>query len=327
MSILTIVLVVIAIDVVLFGALYLLGLRNAAKATATVPQAGEIVPVTGGAVHFVESGPAGGAKQTVVCIHGLGANLQSFTYALTPILEREFRVIALDRPGCGYSERDGAERAPLAEQARMIMEFLDKQGVARPVLVGHSLGGALSLQMALDYPEKIAGIALLAPATQPMENPPAIFKPLNIASGFLRNAMGRTLAGALAPMSAKKTVDFVFSPEIPPEDFATRGGGALGLRPEGFIAASEDLVAGGPSLEAMAQRYGALKTPGVLLYGSEDAVLAAKLHGESFAAAMPSIAYEEIQGPGHMIPITEPERCAAVIRKVAALGAGQLAEA
>ncbi|MEM6492360.1 MAG: alpha/beta fold hydrolase, partial [Pseudomonadota bacterium] len=104
----------------LFGAAYVAGRRNSAKALAAVPKVGENTPVPGGSIHSIEAGQG----QPVVCIHGLGANLHSLQYALGPILAKEFRTILIDRPGCGYSERASADLAPLSEQAKMVAAFL-----------------------------------------------------------------------------------------------------------------------------------------------------------------------------------------------------------
>lgn len=313
----TILLIVLGVLGALLLAAHVMGRRYAAAAAMAVPKIGAETRVAGGAIHWVEGGPKTG--RPVLCLHGLSGNLRHFTYGVTPLLEDEFRVIAIDRPGCGYSRRRGAADAPLKEQARMIVEFLDKEGVERPLVVGHSLGGALALTLAVEHPEKVSGLALLAPATMPIEHVPPMFAALTIRSAALRGFFGHTLAGALGPLKAEETVRAVFAPETPPADFETRGGGMLAVTPQGFIVSSEDLVAGMGGAKELAARYQSeLTTPGAVLYGSADAVIAAETHGRQFTAAAPSLDYEEIEGAGHMLPILWPERCAAFIRSVAA---------
>ncbi|MEL6978103.1 MAG: alpha/beta hydrolase [Pseudomonadota bacterium] len=300
----------------LLGGLYLAGLRNAAKAAAAAPKIGQETATRGGSIHWVESGPAEG--RPVLCLHGLSGNLRHFTYALTPLLSDEFRVIAIDRPGCGYSRRRGAEDAPLPEQARMIADFLDREGVERPLVVGHSLGGALALTLALDHPDKVSGLALLAPATMPVEEVPPMFKALTVQSPGLRAFLGHTLIGALAPLKAEETTRAVFAPETPPADFDAKAGGILAVTPRGYIVSSEDLVHGAGGAEALAARYATeLRAPGGVLYGAADAVISPERHGRGFTKTAPSLRYEEIEGAGHMLPILWPERCAAFIRAIA----------
>ena len=260
----TTVLTVVLILVAAFVAMNLWTRKLTREGQTRVPQLGQIVPVRGGSVHFVEKGDP--AKQTLVLIHGLTGQLQHFTYALVDMLADDYHVIAVDRPGCGYSTRDSADLGRLSEQGRMIQEFLDSKGVSDPVLVGHSLGGAVSLAMALDYPEKTKALALLAPLTQVMPGPPPVFKPLEIRTEWLRNFIGNTIAVPMAAKTAPHALSAVFDPEPAPDDFLDRAGGALGLRPSAFITASQDVVGIDDSMEAQVARYPTLTVPGGILY-------------------------------------------------------------
>lgn len=287
---------------------------RARAAAALLPPYGKITKVPGGAIHWVEAG----SGPVVVCIHGLASNHYDFTYAMTEDLARDHRVIALDRPGCGWSTRDGAARAPLTEQSAMIAAFLKAEGIERPVIVGHSLGGAIGLTMGLEHPDQVGALALICPATQEMNETPPMFKGLVISSAFLRGLIANTLAGPMGLLAEDKILAQVFAPERTPSDFMTRGGGALGRRPSAFIAASEDLMAAHASAEALAGRHAELTAPTGVLFGAADAVLAPERHGRAFAAAVPGATYAEVEGGGHMIPLTAPAACAAFVREVAA---------
>ena len=100
-----------------------------------------------------------------IFVHGLGAQLLQFRH---PLFDRlgGYRLIALDRPGSGYSVRARGASARLTEQARVIRRFIETLGLEKPLLVGHSLGGMVALATALDHPRAISGIALLAPLTR-----------------------------------------------------------------------------------------------------------------------------------------------------------------
>lgn len=282
-----------------------------------VPQAGQIRPVEGGAIHYVDLGPRD--APVVVLIHGLSGQLQHFTYGVTDLLEQEYRLIAVDRPGCGYSSRDSDALAALPQQARMIWALLDALGVERPVLAGHSLGGAVSLAMALDRPERVAALALIAPLSHPQEGDIPAFKGLEVASPLMRRVIAHTLAVPMARRTAAQVLEQVFRPEPCPEDFLTRGGGALGLRPKAFIAASADYMAANAGIAAQQARYaGGLKVPGGVLFGAGDYLLPPARHGTPMAAF--GLGCEEVAGRGHMLPITAPEICADFIRRMAAKG-------
>jgi pimeloyl-ACP methyl ester carboxylesterase len=280
-----------------------------------IPQAGEIMPVTGGALHYIDLGPKD--AQTLVLIHGLSGQLQHFTYALADRLAQDFRVIAVDRPGCGYSRRDSKAQAGVAEQGRMIGELLDNLGVEATILVGHSLGGAISLAMALDRPEKTAGLALLCPVTLPQSDAPEAFAGLEIRSDGLRKLISHTIAVPTAKRTAEKVLELVFAPESAPEDFLTRGGGALGLRPQAFITASEDILAVEDAMPRQSARYEAeLKTPGGILFGAQDNILSPDSHGHPMKEY--GLTHEMLEGGGHMILLTQPAACEDFIRRMAA---------
>ena len=310
----TILFLLLALLVLVVGGLLVRTWNISRTAPQLVPQAGEIRTVTGGALHYIERGPKD--AQPLVLIHGLSGQLQHFTYALTDRLSDSYRVIAVDRPGCGYSSRDGDARAALEEQARMIWDLLDQLGVTNPVLVGHSLGGAVSLAMALERPAQTGALALIAPLTHPVDTPAEAFAGLAVASPLLRRVLAHTLAVPMAQRTAADVLAMVFHPEPAPDDFLIKGGGALGLRSKSYITASADFVGADAGIRRLAPRYAAeLKTPGGVLYGSEDVILSATQHGETMTRY--GLSYEALPDRGHMIPLTDPDSCERFIRKIA----------
>ncbi|SFT98497.1 alpha/beta fold hydrolase [Sedimentitalea nanhaiensis] len=306
----------IVILVLALLALAVLRTRSMARqAERLVPQVGQIQTVRGGSVHYIETGARDAPP--VVLIHGLSGQLQHFTYAIADLLADEFRVIAVDRPGCGYSRRDSDDLATPTEQARMIGEALDALGIERPVLVGHSLGGAVALTMALERPEKTGALALLCPATQDQTEVPEVFRGLQIKSPWLRRLIGNTIAVPLAAATKDKVLAIVFAPEPCPEDFMIRGGAVLGMRPQAFVAASADVVGMQSDAARVSARYAAeLTVPGGILYGAADAILSPAAHGHTMQAH--GLDYETLEARGHMIPITAPADCADFIRRMAA---------
>ncbi len=308
-TIMTLTLVIVAI----FVGMNLWTRKLTREGLKRVPQMGSITPVKGGSIHYVQKGDP--SKQAIVMIHGLTGQLQHFTYALVDLLADDYHVIAVDRPGCGYSTRDSAELGRLPEQARMIQEFLDTKGIKDAVLVGHSLGGAVALAMALDYPEKTKALALLSPLTHKLPSSPQVFKPLEIRAEWLRSLIANTLAVPLAAKTAPYALGAVFDPEPAPVDFLDRAGGALGLRPSAFITGSQDVVGVDDSITTQVARYDKLTVPGGILFGVQDAILSSTSHGDPMQQF--GLTIERLEGAGHMILITAPDICAAFIRRVA----------
>lgn len=311
----TISLAALALPAALLGAAHISTRKMASEAEDLVPPVGQFHQTPHGRIHYVEMGPK--YAQPLVLIHGLSGQLQHFTYALAGQLAKDFHVIALDRPGCGYSTRSSDTLARLPCQAAMIQEVLDTKGIEAPVLVGHSLGGAVSLAMALASPAKIRGLALLAPLTHPSEGGSDVFKGLIVNSPMMRRLMAHTVAVPAAKKTADAVLTQVFAPETCPDDFLDRAGGVLGLRPQSFIAASADATLLYPAIAEQAARYARdLRTPGAVLFGADDVLLSAEENGRAMEAFGLGCRIEP--GLGHMLPITQAALCEEFIRATVA---------
>jgi pimeloyl-ACP methyl ester carboxylesterase len=291
--------------------------RISRDAEHAVPPRGRFVTVEGCDIHYVEQGEG----PPIVMIHGLGGTLHHMR-PLMDVLGGSFRVIALDRPGSGYSTRPRSFDGRLSEQARLVAGFIDALGLERPLLVGHSLGGAVALATALHHPDKVAGLALIAPLTRHETEVAPEFRRLAIASPLLRRIVSETLAVPTAVRMAPQTLDFVFGPQKPPHDYAIAGGGLVGLRPSHFHATSTDLVALRHEMLALEQRHGEIAMPVGILFGSADRVLDHKRHGTGMEGRIGGIDIEIMEGVGHMPQYADAERVAAFIRRIAARAFG-----
>ena len=109
----------------------------------------------------------------------------------------------------------------------------------------------------------------------------------------------------------------VFAPDAAPPDFATRGGGLLGMRPDNFYAASSEINLVNDDLPDMVKRYPQLTLPIGLIYGARDNVLDFQKHGQALASKVPGLKLQVVEGRGHMLPITATERVAALVDQVA----------
>lgn len=114
-------------------------------------------------VHYWEAGSK--TSTTLVLIHGLGANVICWRI-LMPLLARDFHVVAIDLPGFGKSTLGKKAGFTLDQQAERIRKFLERKGIQKPVFVGSSMGGTLSLWLARTLPWVQAVIAI-SPATNP----------------------------------------------------------------------------------------------------------------------------------------------------------------
>ena len=281
------------------------------KIKQSIPKFGKTTVLQDAQIHWYEAGQG----RPIIMLHGLAGNLRNFTYALTEKLDRDYRVIAIDRAGCGWSKRSKSESATLQEQARIISEFIEQEQIEKPLIVGHSLGGAIALALALEYKNQIAGLALICPVTQPVDKVPDIFRFLNISSPFLRFFVAHTFSSFIGILTRKNTFEIAFAPEPISENFSIRGGGDLALSSDVYIKTSEDLVFALSSAPFLVGREQELDVPTKILFGEQDKVLDAKLHGEKFAK-LSGAKIKILSGKGHMLPLTQPEECSAFIRNM-----------
>jgi len=117
---------------------------------------------SGERVFVAECGPADGLP--VLLCHGWGACVYGWAGTLPVLGAAGYRAIAADLRGHGRSdERDPATSYTTAAMAAQLAAIVDALGIDRPVLVGHSMSGRITLQYALERPDRVRGLALLAP--------------------------------------------------------------------------------------------------------------------------------------------------------------------
>ncbi len=243
--------IVVAIVGLVLAGLVLFTVWTARQAEKALPPRGRFIDVDGARIHYVDEGTG----PTLLLVHGLAGQMHNFTHSLLGKLKQDFRVIILDRPGSGYSTRSTEQLATIGAQARLISNFCKTLGLERPLVVGHSLGGAIALGLALNHPEQVAGLALLAPVTHQPEHVPPPFDGMEIASPLLRRLIAWTLATPLSIVNRDRALATLFGPQPVADDFAIKGGALLNLRPCSFIGASGDVTAARSDLAEMPARY------------------------------------------------------------------------
>lgn len=288
--------------------------RLARRAEALVPPPGKFVSVDGNRIHYVERG----AGRPILFIHGLGGTQFHLTPPLFSRLEKDFRLIAVDRPGSGYSTRRRGGPVTPAEQAAFIARLIDAFGLEKPLVVGHSLGGAIALALALDFPEKISGLALFAPLTRYVSKVSPEFAALHIRSPFIRWIVAHTIATPNAIKYGPQMLEFVFGPQPPPDDYAIAGGALSLIRPSHFYATSTDFVAVAETMKTQETRYGELKLPVGVFSGTADRVVDFEDNSAWLEGHISDLDLEVLEGVGHMPQYSEPDRAEAFVRRMAA---------
>lgn len=143
-------------------------------------------------VHYVQTGNP--SRPTLFFIHGSPGSWDAYKrYLSDSLLLEKYRMIAVDRPGFGYSDFGHAEDLP--EQAQILEDFLAQSDNGQPVvLIGHSLGGPLALWMAADHPDRFSDVVILAGAVDPRAETPELWRRI-----FLTKPLRYLIPGALRP--------------------------------------------------------------------------------------------------------------------------------
>ena len=134
------------------------------------PYLDNTVNIDGHQLHYIQTGLEN--KPTLVFVHGSPGSWDAYKkYLVDTLLLKKYRMIAIDRPGFGYSDFGNAEN--LKTQSQLIAAFLNKVDNQLPiVLVGHSMGGPVIVKMATEQNKKIQHLVILAGAVDPSAEDP-----------------------------------------------------------------------------------------------------------------------------------------------------------
>ncbi len=286
--------------------------REAAARTSH-PPAGQFVEVDGLRVHLWVKGDG----PDLVLIHGANGNLRDFTMRLADGLTDRFRVIAVDRPGLGYSDPLPGKDASVGGQARHLRAALTKIGLQRPILLGHSYGGAVALAWALQEPP--AALVLVSAASMPW--PGSLDPWYRLTATSLGRATLVPLAAAFVPKGyISRAVEGVFAPEAPPRGYIENLGVDLILQrgPLGVNVSQINSLL--PEIKQMVDAYPSLTLPVELLHGDADRVVPLDVHAARLAPLLPNAILTILPGAGHMPQHTRSGEVIAAIDRAAIRG-------
>ncbi|CAA2139582.1 alpha/beta fold hydrolase [Methylobacterium bullatum] len=272
---------------------------------ARFPPQGPFIEVDGGRLATMQAGPTRSSKGTVVLLHGASANAADPMEGVGRRLAQDgFRVIAFDRPGYGWSDRlGGRDAGSPAVQGHAIAQAVERMGTGPVVLLGHSWSGALATAIALDHPEVVSGLVLVAPVAMP-------FPAMAPLPWYYRLALkppvawllSRTVATPIGLYYLERAGRAAFRPQELPADYLERSRSALVLRPATMLANLEDLIGLPSALAAQAPRYGEIAVPTVIVSGDADAAVPATRHADPLAKLIPGARLVLLPGIGHMVP-------------------------
>ncbi len=301
------ILAIIIVAILLYLVIY--NRNEVRKAEQAYPPTGSFVEVEGVRLHYVSKGRG----KPIVFLHGGVLSTYDFEH-VSELASHSYQTLVFDRPGYGYSERPLGLQATPDVQARLLRGALQALGIDRPIIVGHSMSGAVVLTYALNYADEIDGVILLGAAAYGGKAYPAgdgdwlsrmIHTPLigHFLLHVLLVPLGRVIMNAMLTAT--------FTPDPVPEEYR-KITTALWLRPGQFKANREDILFFSPYVNSISARYQDIQLPVAIVIGDSDPfnkdVQSYRLHKEIEHSRL-----FELSNLGHMIPQIRPEAVVEII--------------
>ena len=259
-------------------------------------------------IRSIECGDRG-SDRVVLCVHGWACSVYSYRRLMPLLAELGMRVIAIDLPGHGLSEKPTDPRYyALDAQVEVVFAAMQALEIEHCILVGHSMGGSICARAAVLAPERVDGLALLAPAGFGTEQDirvlstltPSAVKPLlpHIVRRWMITAVFNAVYGTLYRPTARDVDEY-----WAPSQF------------DGFVRAMWDLLhrfEWGAGIEC---GFGQISAPTVIIDGASDN-LVIRRWVRRYAEVIQNAAIRVVDHCGHVVPEEAPDLVAGAIKEL-----------
>ena len=274
-----------------------------------MPPAGHFIEIDNARIRYVEEGTG----PAVLILHGASSNAEDMRLALGDHLDG-FRAVYVDRPGLGWSERPDGRWTPEREAA-LLAELATRLDMERPVVVGHSWGGAITMRMAIDHGEVLSGIVLIG---APLHSGVGDAAWYNRASRLF--GIGPVITRLIIPLVGPRRIDAgledTFHPQPVPDGYAETVQVNRLFRADIFKANAEDMAQVNDHLARQEALYSGVSLPVVFLAGEADQVVFTNRHSVPVAASLPDAELIVRADWGHMLHHTAPDVVANAVRRL-----------
>ena len=289
---------------IILGTTVLLVARRARQAERDNPPTGCFLDIEGVHLHYLERGEG----RPLLLLHGNGAMVQDFEISgILEQLAQRYRVIAVDRPGFGHTNRPRSQRWTPAAQAELVHKALVQLEIKDAIVVGHSWGTLVALSLALDHPADVRSLVLLSGYYFPSLRADVLAS-LPSAAPIIGDLLSYTVAPLLGRAMRSRVFRKLFAPAAVTPRFQTEFPTEMSLRPSQLKASAIDTVSMTPSAAALAARYGELKMPIVIMAGTGDRLVDFARQSGRLDDVLAASTLVAIEGTGHMIHHSAPEK-------------------
>jgi pimeloyl-ACP methyl ester carboxylesterase len=231
-----------------------------------------------------------GEKLPVILLHGAGGN-----HLYWPPQVRRLagcRVYSLDLAGHGKSGMCGQQS--IASYAKSVVDWMGAVGLGKALFVGHSMGSAIAMLLALDYSQHVLGLALFGSAARLQVNSLLLEKSANPANFY---------------QAVELVTSWSYAPGTPASLSELAARRMAETRPAVLYG---DLLA--CDAFDVTDRLAEIRQPTLVVCGAED-VMTPVRSAQFLAAAIPGARLEIIPDAGHMVMIEQPDAAAAVLAR------------
>jgi pimeloyl-ACP methyl ester carboxylesterase len=275
---------------------------EASVASAAAPRTEVAELADGTKIAALLAGPPD-ATESIVFLHGLGGSQSTWASVLGHFAEN-YRIVAVDLPGHGASDKPSPDSTDysIPGLAAKLGELLEKMELSPAVLIGHSLGGATALQLALDRPKLVRALALVDSAALGSEISGELLD--RVESAPSRDEARRLLELFFEDRRfvLERGIDDMYAARIAPgADEAVKA-----LAASAFTRYGQNLV--------LVDRLGELEVPVLIVWGELDRVLPST-HAVAAATALPTAWLEIMEGVGHVPQVEAAPAFASIVNR------------
>jgi pimeloyl-ACP methyl ester carboxylesterase len=282
------------------------------------PPIGEFADINGARIHYVHiPAPANADLPPIVFIHGASANLRDQMLPLRPPLEGRAEMLFFDRPGHGWSGRGPGNNEDPSAQANTLATLMDRLGMKKAIIVGHSFGGAITTAFGREHADKTLGLVFLAPATHPWPGGATAWYYDLTTIPVIGRLFSETLAYPAGTLQMADATTCVFSPNKVPDNYPGMASIPLVLRPAAFRANATDVAGLYRYALGAAPHYNAITAPTVIISGDRDKVVYAHIHSVGLARDISGAELIWVRNLGHKPDWIAADLVVGAIEKVA----------
>ncbi|WP_421857270.1 alpha/beta fold hydrolase [Oricola sp.] len=281
------------------------------------PPSGAFATVGETRMHYLHE-PAGSDADIppIVFLHGASGNLADQVFAFRDRLAGRAELLFVDRPGHGWSDPGPDRNRHPDGQAATLRALMDYLGIEKAIIVGHSFGGAITVNFALDHPDRTLGTLFVSPVSHPWPGGIDWHYKVTALPG-LGHLFAHTIALPAGLLRIRSAIECVFAPNRPTNDYLANSGVALVLRPRSFRSNAIDVANLYDHVAQTAPRYSKIETPAIVITGDKDTIVLPRIHSDGLARDLQNVELVRVKNLGHKPDYVATDLIVAAIEKLA----------